>query len=234
MPSEAFDWRSVSATHQPVVWAAAAQCEGPIAEFGCGHASTPSLHEIAERRGLPFLSLETDEAWLAKFLHLESSLHSFRLVEEWERELERPEWSERWGLVFVDQMPWEARPLTILRVKDSAELVVLHDCDAAPDHGIGRRIRPVVGPDDVGERDFGDVFSSWREFFPPAPWPHKDAGPPTLLGSNLRDTNEIHVDYLSLIPMWWRVARHVRAYVPQSIKMRVGNRMGWRIRRGIE
>jgi hypothetical protein len=229
-----YDWRSVMATHQPVIWAAAEACRGPIAEFGCGHASTPSLHKISERRNIPLLSLETDDAWLARFRQFETRLHTFRLVADWDSELARGEWSERWGLIFVDQLPWEARPKTILRVAPFAEFVVLHDCDAAPDHGIGRRIRPVLGPRDKGERDFGDVFSSWREFFPPEPWPHKSAGPPTLIGSNLRDTNDLDINFLSQLPLWWRGARHVRRYVPQSLRMRVGNRIGWRVRRGIE
>jgi hypothetical protein len=236
MPPKVYDWRSIMATHQPVIWAVAEHCAGPIVEFGAGHCSTPSLHAIAERRGLRLLSLETDPSWLERFRYLESDFHELRLVESWEEELERPQWDEQWGMVFVDQLPWEWRAPTVNRVRKTAEYVVLHDCSAAPDHGLGRRIREVNtnGSRDLGERDFDAVFSSWREFFPPQPWPHKTEGPPTLLGSNLRDTREVDVDFVGHLPMWWRVARHFRGLVPQRIKMRIANQLGWRIRRGLE
>ena len=45
-----YDFRSGLTTHQPVLYAVAEECEGPIAECGCGHGSTVFLHEIAERR----------------------------------------------------------------------------------------------------------------------------------------------------------------------------------------
>lgn len=227
-----YNWRSVYTTHQPVLNAVARRCDGPIAEFGCGHGSTPLLHEIARQRGLRLLSLEDDQDWLSTFQpNLETPWHEFRLVEDWQEELSRPEWREQWGLIFIDNEPWEARAAAAKAVHDRAEYVIIHDSDYAAEHGLfGTSARPLLGAHDRGERDYSDLFSSWREYFPPEPWPWPTTGPPTLLGSNLRDVNEVPVNYLRHVPLWWRYARHARRLLPQRARMLIGNRIGWRIR----
>lgn len=227
-----YNFRSGLTTHQPVLFAVAEACDGPIAECGCGDGSTRFLHEVAERRGIRLVSFETHAEWMARFAELASAQHEFRLVDDWRSELKRPEWGERWGLVFVDQEHWVDRIPTIERVAATADYVVVHDSDASTNHGIGRSIRPLNGPHDRGERDYSDVFSSWREFFPPEPWPNQLAGPPTLIGSNRFDVDEIDVDYDRHLPLWWRAGRHTRGLVPQKARMLIGNRMGWRIRPG--
>jgi hypothetical protein len=164
-----YNFRSGLTTHQPVLFAVAEACDGPIAECGCGDGSTRFLHEVAERRGIRLVSFETHAEWMARFAELASAQHEFRLVDDWRSELKRPEWGERWGLVFVDQEHWVDRIPTIERVAATADYVVVHDSDASTNHGIGRSIRPLNGPHDRGERDYSDVFSSWQEFFRPSP-----------------------------------------------------------------
>jgi SAM-dependent methyltransferase len=226
-----YDFRNDLFTHQPVLFAVAERCTGPIAECGCGFGSTLFLHEIAERRGVKVVSLDSDPNWFARFNHLASPNHEFRYVESWTREMQRPEWDRHWGLVLVDQTDWGDRVLTVERVRSSADYVILHDSSASPAHGLGQTIRPVNGPRDLGKRDYQDAFSSWREFFPPDPWPNVD-GPPTLLASNRFDVNAVEVNYLKHTPYWWRVGRHLRRVVPQPVRMRIANRIGWRIRPG--
>jgi hypothetical protein len=227
-----YDFRSDLFTHQPVLFTIAERCDGPIAECGCGFGSTLFLHEIAERRGVKVVSLDSDADWFARFSQLlASDNHEFRFVEDWPAELERPEWDEPWGLVLVDQTDWTDRVLTVKRVRSNAEYVILHDSNASPAHGLGCTIRPVNGPHDIGKRDYDGVFTSWREFFPPEPWPNID-GPPTLLASNRLDVQALDVNYLRHLPYWWRIGRHFRGVVPQTVRMRIANRIGWRIRPG--
>ena len=226
-----YNFRNDLFTHQPVLFTVAEQCDGPIAECGCGFGSTFFLHEIAERRGVKVVSLDSDANWFRRFSHLASENHEFRFVEDWQAELQRPEWDDRWGLVLVDQTDWSDRVLTVERVRTNADYVILHDSSASPPHGLGHTLRPVNGPRDLGERDYDDAFSSWREFFPPEPWPNVD-GPPTLLASNRRDVNAFDVDYLRHLPYWWRIGRHARGVVPQALRMRLANRIGWKIRPG--
>jgi hypothetical protein len=227
-----YDFRSGITTHQPVLFAVAEMCDGPIAECGCGTGSTEFLHEVAERRNVKVISFETDANWLQRFSHLASPNHEFRLVDTWRQELERPEWAGHWGLVFVDQEEWPDRVLTVNRVRTTADYIILHDSTAWAVHGLGRTIQPIISPREVGTRDYDGVFNSWREFFPPEPWPNADSGPPTLLASNRFDVNSIPINYEKLLPLWFRIGRHARSFVPQPLKMRIANLIGWRIRPG--
>jgi len=178
-----------------VIYEAARRCEGPIAEFGCGEGSTRLLHDIASARGLQLVSLDTDTAWLRRYsTRMASPMHEFRLVDDWRSELASARWEQPWGLVLVDQAPWEPRAETVLRVRDTAEYVVVHDCDYLAGNGLlGSSVRPLRGEHDIGERDWSDQFTSWQEFFPLEPWPGP-SGPPTLLASNRRDC-EFEIDY---------------------------------------
>jgi hypothetical protein len=194
-------WNNGFATHQPVLYEVAQRCNHPIVEFGCGEGSTRMLHAICRRRGTNLLTLDSDAHWLARYSRtLSSGGHEFRVVESWDEELDAIE-RKQWGLVFIDQGSWEARAQTARRLADNAEYVIVHDCDALPDLGLlGTKIRAILGPHDVGARDFGDVFRYWREFFPNAPWPYPPTGPPTLLASNKHDVSGISVDYSRHVP----------------------------------
>ena len=224
-----YDFKNRMATHQPVLWAVARAARGPIAEFGCGNGSTPLLHGLAVELGVKLVTLDNNPEWLERFRPaLESPRHEFRLVDDWAVELSRSEWDDGWALVFIDQDPFEARVLTVERFRRTAEYIVVHDDDYFAEHGLfGVAVRPLLGPHDRGERDFGETFSSWREFFPPEPWPFRPTGPPTLLGSNRHDVSEIEVDYERHLPLWWKLGRHVRRLLPQMLRMRLANLAGW-------
>jgi hypothetical protein len=224
-----YDFKNRMATHQPVLWAVARAARGPIAEFGCGNGSTPLLHELTAELGVKLVTLDNNAEWLERFRpSMESPWHEFRLVDDWAVELSRSEWDDGWALVFVDQDPFEARALTVERLRRSADYIVVHDDDYFAEHGLfGVAVRPLLGPHDPGERDFGGAFSSWREFFPPEPWPFRPTGPPTLLGSNLHDVSAIEVDYDRHLPLWWKLGRHARRLLPQTLRMRLANLAGW-------
>ena len=159
------------------------------------------LHHVCAQRGIRLLTLDSEAEWLGRYSDaLASDLHEFRVVESWSDELDGIE-REEWGLAFIDQGSWQARAETARRLADRAEYLIVHDHDALPGMGLlGRDIRPIVGPHDVGERDFGDDFAYWREFFPDAPWPLPTTGPPTLLASNKHDVTGISVDYSRNVP----------------------------------
>ncbi|HEX4034339.1 MAG TPA: hypothetical protein VHX66_07840 [Solirubrobacteraceae bacterium] len=198
-------WANGFATHRPVLWHIASRSTLTMLEFGCGDGSTALLHRISAERNTPLITFDTDPAWLGRYApSMESPLHQFRVVSSWEDTLASAEWDEqRYGLVFVDQAPWEARVATVHRFRLMAEYIVLHDSDYFPTNGLmGRSIRPIVGPDDVGSRTYDDVFTSYKEFFPPEPWPLRETGPPTLLGSNFNDC-AIDVDWSAFWPPSW-------------------------------
>jgi hypothetical protein len=173
------------ATHQPVLYRIVAMTDGPILELGCGRGSTPLLHRFA--RGRQIVSVDNDPHWLRLFrARYEGAGHRFVLTDDWDRTLGDGTLDGEWSVVFIDQSPWEARYRSLMRLRDRAEYIVLHDADYFPAHDIfGTQLRPITPFVDPGRRDYGDVFEHWTEFFPDKPWPAA-TGPPTLLGSNVR------------------------------------------------
>jgi len=184
------------ATHQPVLYEAAARCTGPILELGAGEGSTRLLHAICRASGRRLVTLDNDANWLRRYEPLRCDWHELRAVRNWAKALTDPSISSTdWGLIFVDGKPWESRTLAVSLLKEKATYIIVHDCDYFPVHGIfGRVIAPLNGPRDRGERDYSDTFKSWREYFPLEPWPYPLTGPPTLLGSQMAECN-IDVDY---------------------------------------
>lgn len=186
------------ATHQPVLIEAFRKTTGPVVEFGCGHGSTPLLHQLSLESGRLVVSIESDKAWIDQFRQkYECNHHTFILTDCWSDTLRDERVTEvDWGLVFVDQNPWEARLETLLRFKDTAPYVILHDCDYFPTKGLfGEVIEPIKNPRNTGKRTYGPLFRYYKEFFPLEPWPHfSPTGPPTLLASN-RYTCDWEIDF---------------------------------------
>lgn len=205
------DW----STHQPVLYTVAQATKGPIIEFGCGHGSTDLLHEICEKEGRILVTLEDNLEWLSKFTEKyegkgyekdNSGWHKFYFVPGKDSiDRESPaHWVNfmdafalldelTFDVCFIDQAPWLARYETLKRVKDRVRFVIVHDVDYFPMRGIfGRVIKPIMNRK-PGVFDFSDVFSKFKVYFPPKPWP-AETGPPTLLGSNFEEVFP-HVDF---------------------------------------
>ncbi|MBI9087014.1 MAG: hypothetical protein JEZ11_25695 [Desulfobacterales bacterium] len=187
------------ATHQPVLYSAVQRSKGPVAEFGCGYGSTPLLHKFCAEQGRPVVTFESNAEWIDKIrAEFASDTHWFIEVEDWETIVRHPIVQQTdWGLLFVDQAPFEARLWTVKALGDLPAYFVIHDCDYFPEHGLfGTAHRKLAGPHDTGIRTYDDVFSSYKEFFPLPPWPYAPTGPPTLLASNHFDC-DIDIDFLA-------------------------------------
>jgi len=183
-------------THQPVLYAAMMNSSGPVLELGCGEGSTPLLHELCEQQGRRLITIDNNREWFDKY-HSEyaTERHQFIFADNWIEVLTDDRLDMSWGVVFVDQSPWEARHLSIRLFGDSTQYLVLHDCDYFPENGVfGKCIRPIVNESDPGERDYGQHFQFWRELFPPAPWKCR-TGPPTLLASNSLPVDELEITW---------------------------------------
>lgn len=211
-------------THQPVLYEIASKTTGPIVEFGCGHGSTDILHDICKKTNRTLISIDDNLEWLNIFrkkylndgyLEDNSGWHKFFFVpgninnsdpSHWIHFLDNCELlkSIQFDLCFIDQSPGLARTITLLRFKDKARYIILHDCDmyVADDYvdfisgtqAIGKQIEPLDSLNNIpGVYDFSKTFHYFKVYFPPKPWPGH-SGPPTLLGSNL-ESNLPEVDY---------------------------------------
>lgn len=195
------------ATHQPVLYKIAKMTTGPIVEFGCGDGSTAMLHSLCKETGRLLISIDHDRDWLnrdsSKYLgdgynKDNSGWHKFIYVPEHEGNSRLEDWVQfldecpnlkdvDFDVCFVDQWPGPARTETIVRLKDRARYVILHDCDMYVSGELGIQIKPMDRQNQIpGIYDFSQTFSTFKVYFPPKPWAGA-SGPPTLLGSNFEE-----------------------------------------------
>jgi len=112
-------------THLPILASSVARTSGPVLELGCGDYSTPLLHHLCN--GRPLVSLEHDPVWLSRYKDLETPWHKIQLVLDWAAAKVIDE--TKWGVAFVDHAPAQQRVHEIRRLKNQAELIVIHDTE---------------------------------------------------------------------------------------------------------
>ena len=204
------------ATHQPVLWTYLHETDGPILELGSGYGSTLLLHLYCRTMNRVLCTVDDNPAWLNKFTPCNSDMHRFILLNKsggnhedashWISFLNREDVrSTRWGLVFIDQSPWEARYHSAEILKNNAQILIMHDCDYFPENNkyFGKVIQHLQPYSTEGKYDFSDMFTYSQVYFPGKPWP-APTGPPTLAGSqtmsNLKtiDPEEFEKEFIKL------------------------------------
>lgn len=157
------------------------------------------------KNGRILISVDDNYEWLSKFTTKylgngynedNSGWHKFYFVSGKKNDYDASHWitfletneifkTLNFDVVFVDQSPWMGRYETVMRLKDNARYIILHDCDYFPEHGIfGNVIRKIDrNKRTPGIYDFSTYFSFFKVYFPPAPWA-ANTGPPTLVASN--------------------------------------------------
>lgn len=102
-------------------------------ELGMGLFSTPLLHRISHDQNRTLVSVDTDLAWISKFLpYNQTRLHRlFHVPNELLRfGLDR---TDRWGLVLVDHMMVRDRAQSAIDFANLSLVVVVHDTEAPSD-----------------------------------------------------------------------------------------------------
>lgn len=115
-------------SYYPLLFKACEATKGEIIEMGTGHGSTPLLHEYALRNKRKLCSYETSKEWIDKFTNLTGTYHDFTLLDtgSWDAcSDQHPSPS----VVFIDHAPGERRKEDIIKFKDSAEIIVIHDTE---------------------------------------------------------------------------------------------------------
>jgi len=168
-----------------------------VLELGCGDYSTKLIHDILDNRNSKITSIDTDLAWLQKYIYLKNDYHELiywdinKLNEFYDND------THEWGLVFVDTATWDSRIAAINKYRESADFLILHDCDYyANSNTIGKTIKPVNQKEnDMGIRDYGkEMFKYWLEYSIEDWASYSSWLPPTLLASNKYPLNDIKID----------------------------------------
>ena len=110
-------------SHLPILSAAMNVTQGPVLELGAGLGSTLLLHGLCGASKRKLVTLESDKEWLGKFLNFGRSWHEFRFVEDF---LDIPEYSQEWGLVFVDHGIALQRGISLKKL-ENVPVIVCHD-----------------------------------------------------------------------------------------------------------
>lgn len=110
-------------SHIPLLAAAMTKTSGPVLELGAGLGSTLLLHGLCGAMGRSLLTVDSNSLWLEKFINLRRSWHELKLVNDF---LELPEYSQHWGLVFIDHGICLQRGVSLEALKD-VDMVLCHD-----------------------------------------------------------------------------------------------------------
>ena len=127
-------------SHFPILSAVIGNSTGPVLELGCGDGSTPMLHEMCRPSKRLLITVESDKAWMEKFLHYESNTHFMRSIN-------REGWADygfakerKWGVVFIDHGNVNQRHnnLEEFAEVDYPVWVVIHDAGGVEHYKLGK------------------------------------------------------------------------------------------------
>jgi hypothetical protein len=185
-------------THRPVLTAVVGFLRNlkpnlKVVEIGAGFGSTPHLLSLLNQERDSLISIESNPEWLQKLMvrfpasdrhHWvfpgDSWYHCIRQAADLLTEMD---------LLFIDSSPWDSRTISLDFLSPKSMITVIHDVDYFPREGIwGKETAPLISRDNVGVRDYSDIFKFWCEIFPNTFF--APTGPPTLVGSNQKSEIE--------------------------------------------
>jgi len=115
--------------------------DGAILEMGSGWFSTPMFHRLSNVQNRYVLTSDLNYEWLAKFILFSSASHELYLVNSKKAGAknnsihEVKAWEDighqqnHWGLIFIDQSPASQRHKDLKRLRDRADILVVHDTE---------------------------------------------------------------------------------------------------------
>ena len=115
------------ATHLPCLMKAIEKTTGDILELGTGLFSTPYLHYISILQNRKVVSYENFPEWGRRIIDYgyQNELHEIHIIDSYDKAPIDREWS----VVLIDQTPDSSRSEEIVRLKDLAKYIVIHDAN---------------------------------------------------------------------------------------------------------
>lgn len=120
--------------HRSLLWLALELTQNdmnPIGEFGAGSGSTPFLQKYCQDANRNFISYDSNKGWAEQW--------GASFVNDWNQE----ELYVPYSVVLIDQAPGEYRHISMVKLKDLASIIVVHD--AEPDYSMGYRLEEIWG-----------------------------------------------------------------------------------------
>lgn len=117
----------LSGSHLPILTEVLLKTDGAVLEMGMGLNSTPLLHWVCTAQERQLVSLENDPKWIEPNKTYENKFHKVQFVEEW-ADVEIID-KAHWSIVLIDHRPALRRKEDAIRVKDNANIVLVHDAE---------------------------------------------------------------------------------------------------------
>ena len=114
-------------SHQHILIKILPKIDNDIVEFGVGIFSTPVFYNHVFKYNGFFLAFETDASYVSQFKSYECDNFKIIHVKNWNDVYNNDMLDKSWNLVFVDQHPWEPRLVTIQKMIDKCDYLILHD-----------------------------------------------------------------------------------------------------------
>ena len=111
-------------THMTCLLKVMEHSSGQVLEIGGGPFSTPLLHWVCKMQGRKLITYENEPTFYKLCKGFQSNLHRVRFIENWN---DIP--LENYGVVFIDHHPDERRVVDLIRFKDHADYLVMHDTE---------------------------------------------------------------------------------------------------------
>lgn len=134
--------------------------EGPILEIGSGPFSTPLLHWLCHEKGRKLITYENVPDYFKFAKGFQSRNHRILFVKNWE-EIDA---KKHWGVALIDHEPAERRRADILKLKDNADYIIIHDTEREDKYGF-QKIWPLFKYryDWKGCRPYTTVVSNFKD-----------------------------------------------------------------------
>jgi len=96
---------------------------GDVLEIGMGFCSTPVIHELCRDRKI--VSYENHRGIYDTFASYEAPWHEIHLIDNWDSmEIDKP-----WSIALIDHAPARRRRHDLMRLKDFADYIIIHDTE---------------------------------------------------------------------------------------------------------
>lgn len=119
-------------THMGVLLKVLLISDGDVVELGAGPASTPLLHWVCKDMNRRLITYENNPEFYNFARLYRSKLHRIILVKNWDEDLDT---KTHRGVVFIDHDPAIRRGTDVIRFKDSADFIVMHDTEEEKKNG---------------------------------------------------------------------------------------------------
>lgn len=118
-------------THLPCLIKAVEKTTGDILELGTGLFSTPYLRYSCMLSGRRLVSYENFRDWynFIRKYYDDNTNHQMYLIDEYKN----APIDHEWDVVLIDQTPDSSRKEEIIRLKDKAKYIVIHDSNPSND-----------------------------------------------------------------------------------------------------